>query len=36
MTVHAAKGLEFHTVFITGLEEGIVPAPEQHRQRRTG
>jgi DNA helicase-2/ATP-dependent DNA helicase PcrA len=25
MTVHSAKGLEFHTVFVSGLEEGIFP-----------
>ncbi len=34
MTVHAAKGLEFHSVFITGLEEGLFP--HQNSQREDG
>jgi DNA helicase-2/ATP-dependent DNA helicase PcrA len=34
MTVHASKGLEFHTVFITGLEEGLFP--HQNSQREDG
>ncbi|MFZ2540567.1 MAG: UvrD-helicase domain-containing protein [Gallionella sp.] len=34
MTVHSAKGLEFYTVFITGLEEGLFP--HQNSQRENG
>ncbi|MFA6920762.1 MAG: UvrD-helicase domain-containing protein [Gallionella sp.] len=34
MTVHAAKGLEFNAVFITGLEEGLFP--HQNSQRVDG
>ena len=28
MTIHSAKGLEFNTVFIAGLEEGIFPGTQ--------
>ena len=40
MTVHAAKGLEFSTVFITGLEQGLFPliriddGPDQMEEER--
>ena len=34
MTVHSSKGLEFHTVFITGLEEGLFP--HQNSQNTDG
>ena len=29
MTVHASKGLEFNTVFITGLEQGLFPSQRE-------
>ena len=35
MTVHAAKGLEFDVVFITGLEQGLFPH-ENATQERDG
>ncbi|MEQ1601407.1 MAG: DNA helicase II [Methylophilaceae bacterium] len=35
MTVHAAKGLEFKAVFISGLEEGLCPH-EQSRNEANG
>lgn len=31
-TMHSAKGLEFDTVFIPGLNEGIVPHEKSHKQ----
>ena len=34
MTVHAAKGLEFDTVFVTGLEEGLFPHEGQNEEKR--
>ena len=40
MTVHSAKGLEFETVFLTGLEEGLFPhsssfdEPEEMEEER--
>ncbi len=40
MTVHAAKGLEFPTVFVTGLEQGLFPlvriddGPDQMEEER--
>jgi len=33
MTVHAAKGLEFENVFISGLEEGLFPYPDFSEQK---
>lgn len=32
MTVHSAKGLEFHSVFISGLEEGLFPHENSFNQ----
>ncbi|MDO5356323.1 MAG: UvrD-helicase domain-containing protein [Conchiformibius sp.] len=33
MTVHAAKGLEFDAVFVTGLEEGRFPSEQSFAER---
>ncbi|MDB5244486.1 MAG: ATP-dependent helicase PcrA, helicase / ATP-dependent helicase PcrA [Parcubacteria group bacterium] len=34
MTVHAAKGLEFHTVFVGGLEEGLFPHSDMGGEKK--
>lgn len=34
MTIHQSKGLEFSTVFITGLTEGVFPNHRSIRERR--
>lgn len=34
MTIHASKGLEFNTVFITGLEEGLFPSGHEGDEDR--
>ncbi len=36
MSVHAAKGLEFNVVFITGLEQGLLPHENSVNQWREG
>jgi DNA helicase-2/ATP-dependent DNA helicase PcrA len=33
MTVHAAKGLEFHTVFVVGVEEDLFPSKRTNTQK---
>ncbi len=33
MTIHAAKGLEFDTVFVTGLEDGLFPHERNESDR---
>jgi DNA helicase-2/ATP-dependent DNA helicase PcrA len=35
MTVHASKGLEFHYVFITGMEEDLFPSKKLTAQKPT-
>jgi len=32
MTIHASKGLEFDTVFISGLEDGLFPHQEINKE----
>ena len=34
MTVHAAKGLEFDTVFVTGMEQGLFPHEAREGEKR--
>lgn len=34
MTIHAAKGLEFPTVFVVGVEENVFPSPMASGSRR--
>ncbi|MDP3402927.1 MAG: UvrD-helicase domain-containing protein, partial [bacterium] len=34
MTVHAAKGLEFDTVFVTGMEQGLFPHEAREGEQR--
>lgn len=34
MTVHAAKGLEFDTVFVSGMEEGLFPHEAREGEKR--
>ena len=36
MSVHAAKGLEFDVVFITGLEQGLFPHDNSWNEERDG